>query len=56
MFQHGTERDSESGGVPSRSYDLGVRSVRTGIDGVGVSAVSSEESPLMWHGFRPPNL
>ena len=56
MFRHGTERDGKSGGVPSRSYDPGVRSVRTGIDGVGVSAVGSGESPLMWHRFRPPNL
>ena len=47
MFQHGTERDSKSGGVPSRSYDPGVQSVKTGIDGVGVSAVGSGESPLM---------
>ena len=56
MSQHRTERDGKSGGVPSRSYDLGVRSVRMGIDGVGVSAVGSGESPLMWHCFRPPNL
>ena len=56
MSQHGTERDSESSGVASRSYDLRVRSVRTGIDGVGVSGVGSGESPLMWHYFWPPNL
>ena len=30
--------------------------MRMGIDGVGVSAVGSGESPLMWHCFRPPNL
>ena len=56
MFQHGTKRDGKSGGVPSRSYDPGVRSVRTGINGVGVSAVGLGESPLMWHRFQPPNL
>ena len=56
MFRHGTERDGKSGGVPSRSYDPGVRSVRTGIDGVEVRAVGSGESPSMWPRFRPPNL
>ena len=56
MFRHGLERDGKSDGVPSRSYDPRVRSVRTGIDGVGVSAVGLGESPLMWHRFRPPNL
>ena len=56
MFRHKIERDSKSGGVPSRSYDPGVRSVRMGIDDVGVSAVCLGESPLMWHRFWPPNL
>ena len=56
MFWHRTERDGKSGGVPSRSYKPGVRSVRTGINGVGVSAVGSGESPLMWHHFGLPNL
>ena len=56
MSQHRRERDYNSGGVLSRSYDPGVRFVRTGIDGVGVSAVGSGESPLMWHRFWPPNL
>ena len=56
MSQHVTERDSKSSGVPSRSYDPRDRSVRTGIDGVGVSAISLGESPLMWHHFQPPNL
>ena len=44
MSQYGIERDGKSGGVPSRSYDPGVRSVRMDIDGVGASAVSSGES------------
>ena len=52
MFWHETKKDGKSGDVPSKSYDPGVGSVRTGIDGVGVSAVSLGESPLMW----PPNL
>ena len=56
MSRHGTERDGKSSGVLSRSYDPRVRSVRTGIDGVGVSAIGSGESPLMWHRFWPPNL
>ena len=56
MFRHGIKRAGRSGGVPSRSYDPGVRSVRMGLDGVGVSAINSGESPLMWHCFRPPNL
>ena len=56
MFWHGTERDGKSGGVPSKSYDPGVRSVRMGIDGVGVSAIGLGESPLMWHRFWPPTL
>ena len=56
MFWHRPKRDGESGGVPSRSYDPRVRSMRTGIDAVGVSAVGLGESPLMWHHFRPPNL
>ena len=56
MFWHGTKRHGKSGGVLSRSNDLGVRSVRTGINGVGVSAVGLGESPLMWHRFWSPNL
>ena len=48
MFWHGVERDSKSSGVPSRSYDPRVRSMRMGIDGVGVSAVGLGGSPLMW--------
>ena len=56
MSQQGTERDGKSGGVLSMSYDPGVQSVRTGINGVGVSAIGSGESPLMWHHFWPPNL
>ena len=30
--------------------------MRTGINGGGASAVSSGESPLMWHCFWPPSL
>ena len=36
MSRHRIERAGKSGGVSSRSYNPGVRSVRTGIDGVGV--------------------
>ena len=43
MFWHGPERDGKSDGVPSRSYDPGVRSMRIRIDGVGASAVSLGE-------------
>ena len=56
QFQSGIERDGKSGGVPSRSYDPRVRSMRMGIDDIGVSAMGPGESPLMWHRFRPPNL
>ena len=51
MSQNGAERDGKSGGVPSSRYNPRVRSVRTGIDGVGVSVVGLGESPLMWHHF-----
>ena len=47
MSWHGTERDSKSGGVPYRSCDPRVRSVRTGIDGVRISALGLGKPPLM---------
>ena len=47
MSWHRIERDGKSHGVPSRSYDPGVQSARTGIDGVAVSAIGLGESPLM---------
>ena len=56
MSCHGIERDGKSGGVLSRSYNPRVRSIRMGIDGIGVSAVGLGESPMIWHHFRSPNL
>ena len=47
MFWHGPERDDNLVVCRLGVYDPGVRSVRTGIDGVGVSAVSSGKS-LQW--------
>ena len=49
-------RERPTGGVSSRSHNPGVRSVRTGTNGVGVRATGLEESPLMWHHFWPPSL
>ena len=37
MSRYGIERDGKFGGVPSRSYNLGVRFIRTVIDGLGFS-------------------
>ena len=39
----GLERDLRYSGVPSRSYDPGVQSVRTGIEGGEASALGSGE-------------